>query len=93
MLSNRFLSLSLIYNIRVFRPVSEAMSSKATAAVPKIEYLQLKDGKTLAYEKLLSSKSNSKTVIYVPGFQSGKDGTKVSYLREFCIEHDFSFIR
>ena len=93
MLSNRFLSLSLIYNIRVFRPVSEAMSSKATAAVPKIEYLQLKDGKTLAYEKLLSSKSNSKTVIYVPGFQSGKDGTKVSYLRQFCIEHDFSFIR
>ena len=93
MLSNRFLSLSLIYNIRIFRPVSEAMSSKATAAVPKIEYLQLKDGKTLAYEKLLSSKSNSKTVIYVPGFQSGKDGTKVSYLRQFCIEHDFSFIR
>ena len=92
MLSNRFLSLSLIYNIRIFRPVSEAMSSKATAAV-KIEYLQLKDGKTLAYEKLLSSKSNSKTVIYVPGFQSGKDGAKVSYLRQFCLEHDFSFIR
>jgi len=63
------------------------------ASVPRVEYLPLKDGKTLAYEKLSSSKSTSKTIIYVPGFQSGKDGTKASHLRQFCLDNDFSFIR
>ena len=86
MLSLRLLSL----NTRAIRMFSVSMAS---ASSPNVEYLQLKDGKTLAYEKLMPSKSTSKTIIYVPGFQSGKDGTKVSRLREFCVQNDYPLIR
>merc|ERR1712227_570683 len=74
-------------NIRPFINISVSMAS-----VPNIETLNLKDGKTLVYEKLNSSRPNSKTVIYVPGLQSGKDGIKVNHLRQYCLENDLSFI-
>lgn len=87
-MSSRLLTFKTLSNVRAIRNISVSMASS-----PNIEYLKLKDGKTLAYEKLESSKSTSKTVIYIPGFQSGKDGTKVSYLRQFCLDNNFSFIR
>ena len=86
MLSVRLLSL----NTRAIRTFSVSMASVSS---PNVEYLQLKDGKTLAYEKLMPSKTTSKTIIYIPGFQSGIDGTKVSRLREFCLQNDYSLIR
>jgi len=70
------------------------MSSSSDSVV---QYLKLKDGKTLAYEKLQSRKSNSRTVIYIYGFlassKSGKEASKVSFLRQLCLENDYTFIR
>ena len=100
MLSSRLLSFNKFYpkRMRIFRSFSASASIEsqvAKAATPevKIEYLKLKDNKSLAYEKIASSRHASKTVLYIPGFKSGKEGTKALFLRQFCLENDITFIR
>ena len=98
MLSSRLLSFNKFYPMRkrILRSFSasiESQEGKARTATIKIEYLKLKDNKSLAYEKIASSRHASKTVLYIPGFKSGKEGTKALFLREFCLENDITFIR
>ena len=83
-------SSRLLHQMRSIKTKTNSMASKA--ADPKMECLRLKDGRTLAYEKL-SSNSKSKTVIFIPGFQSGNNGPKVSSVRKLCLDNDFAFIR
>ena len=89
MLSSRLLSFNKFYPMRILR----SFSTESSTPRIKIEYLKLKENKKLAYEKIASSRISSKTVLYIPGFKSGKDGNKASFLRQFCLENDFSFIR
>ena len=100
MFSSRLLSFNKFYPMRmgILRSFSSSIESQEVK-VPtpmtmfKIEYLKLKDNKSLAYEKIASSRTSSKTVLYIPGFKSGKDGNKASFLRQFCLENDLTFIR
>ena len=81
---------------RSFSASVESQESKApvqTKPLLKIEYLKMKNDKTLAYEKIVSSRNTSKTVLYIPGFKSGKDGNKALFLRQFCLENDFTYLR
>ena len=100
MLSSRLLSFNKFYpkRMRIFRSFSasasiESQVAKAGTPEVKIEYLKLKDNKSLAYEKIASSRHASKTVLYIPGFKSGKDGNKALFLRQFCLENDFTYLR
>ena len=101
MLFSRLLSLNKIHPMRMrflrfFSASVESQEGKAPTIhkpMTKIEYLKLKDKKSLAYEKIVSSRNTSKTVLYIPGFKSGKDGNKALFLRQFCIENDFTYIR
>ena len=98
MLSSRLLSFNKFYpmRMRILRSFSSSIESqegKAPTPLIKIEYLKLKDNKSLAYEKIASSRTSSKTVLYIPGFKSGKDGNKASFLRQFCLENDLTFLR
>ena len=58
----------------------------------QIKFLDLPNGKKLAYEKVDGS-SNLPTVMFVPGFMSGKDGDKPKHLREYCMKKNYTFIR
>ena len=93
MLFSRLLTLRL----RSLRSISLSAASKSSTS--KMEFLKLKDGKNLAYEKLPAKQrqSDSKSIIHIYGFQAssqtGKEGTKVSALRQFCLDHDYTFIR
>ena len=98
MLSSRLLSFNKFYPMRkrILRSFSasiESQEGKAPTPTIKIEYLKLKDNKSLAYEKIASSRNSNRTVLYIPGFKSGKDGNKASFLRQFCLENDFTFLR
>ena len=97
MLSSRLLSFNKFYPMRILRSFSTESRGAGEGKGPtpriNIEYLKLKDNKSLAYEKIASSRNSSKTVLYIPGFQSGKDGNKASFLRQFCLENDFTFLR
>ena len=85
----------LTSNVSVLRTVSVSLASRAS--VPGVEYLKLKEGRSLAYEKLVSSRADSRAVIYIYGFlassQTGNEGSKVSSLRQLCVLHDWTFIR
>ena len=74
-----------------------SLPSKAPAVPSGIQYLRVKEDKTLAYQKLQSSQPRTSAVLYIYGFQasskSGLEGTKVSFLKQFCLENDYSFIR
>ena len=67
------------------------MSSQDASA--NISYLGLDNNKKLAYEKIGDSAGQKPTIIYVPGFMSGKDGDKAKHLRAFCHEKDLPFVR
>ena len=90
-----FPRLLMTSRVRVLRTISASLSSRAS--VPGVEYLKLKDGKSLAHEKLESSRRKSRAVIYIYGFlassQTGNEGSKVSTLRQLCDHNDFTFIR
>lgn len=62
------------------------------ATYAQIKFLDLPNGKKLAYEKVDGS-SNLPTVMFVPGFMSGKDGDKPKHLREYCMKKNYTFIR
>ena len=51
-----FSNLLMISRVRVLKTISASLASRAS--VPSVEYLKLKDGKSLAYEKLESSRRN-----------------------------------
>ena len=90
-----FSNLLMISRVRVLKTISASLASRAS--VPSVEYLKLKDGKSLAYEKLESSRRTSRALIYIYGFlassQTGNEGSKVSTLRQLCDQNDFTFIR
>ena len=58
-----------------------------------INYLSLGSDKKVAYEKIGESGDQKPTVIYIPGFMSGKDGDKARHLRNFCCEKELPFVR
>lgn len=58
-----------------------------------INYLSLGNDKKIAYEKIGESGGQKPTVIYIPGFMSGKDGDKARHLRKFCCERELPFVR
>ena len=58
-----------------------------------INYLSLGSDKKVAYEKIGESGGQKPTVIYIPGFMSGKDGDKARHLRNFCSEKEVPFVR
>ena len=64
-----------------------------SSASANINYLRLDNNKKLAYEKIGDSAGQKPTIIYVPGFMSGKDGDKAKHLRAFCSEKDLPFVR
>ena len=66
------------------------MSQDASA---NINYLRLDNNKKLAYEKIGDSAGQKPTIIYVPGFMSGKDGDKAKHLRAFFHEKNLPFVR
>jgi len=57
-----------------------------------IKFLDLPNGNKIAYEKLEGS-VELPTVMFVPGFMSGKDGDKPKHLREYCINKNYTYIR
>ena len=58
-----------------------------------INFLNLDNDKKLAYEKIGDSGGQKPTVLYIPGFMSGKDGDKAKHLREFCSATDLPYVR
>ena len=96
---NKFSTPMRMRNLRrSFSASVESQESKApvptkTKPLLKIEYLKMKNDKSLAYEKIVSSRNTSKTVLYIPGFKSGKDGNKALFLRQFCLENEFTYLR
>jgi len=57
-----------------------------------IQYLQTDSGEKLAYEKIPGS-SDYPTLLYVPGYGSGKDGDKAKFLKEIAEEVGCAFVR
>ena len=75
-------------------PLSLARSMSSLVPPPNIQHLTLGGGTKLAYEKINSSASSeSATVLYVPGFMSGKDGDKARHMRQFCVDNNLPYIR
>ena len=76
-------------------PLSLARSMSSLVPPPNIQHLTLGGGTKLAYEKINSSASSgeSATVVYVPGFMSGKDGDKARHMRQFCVDNNLPYIR
>ena len=77
-------------------PLSLARSMSSLVPPPNIQHLTTLGGGTkLAYEKINSSASSgeSATVLYVPGFMSGKDGDKARHMRQFCVDNNLPYIR
>ena len=56
------------------------------------EFLKCGSGARLAHLATTGSASLP-TVIYVPGFMSGKDGDKAKHLDQFCKQKGYSFVR
>ena len=83
-----FMKMSMFKYCRVAVPSIRAMTTNA----PIIKFLDLPNGKKIAYEKVEGS-PNLPTVMFVPGFMSGKDGDKPKHLREYCIKQNYSFVR
>ena len=67
------------------------MSSQDASA--NINFLSLDNNKKLAYEKIGDSAGLTPTIIYIPGFMSGKDGDKAKHLKTFCSEKELPFVR
>jgi len=82
------MKMSMFKYCRVAVPSIRAMTTNA----PIIKFLDLPNGKKIAYEKVEGS-PNLPTVMFVPGFMSGKDGDKPKHLREYCIKQNYSFVR
>jgi len=63
----------------------------------QIKQLQLPNGLSIIYEKLepkaKTVNQSSPTVIYVPGFMSGKDGDKARHMRQYCYDNNIQYIR
>ena len=63
----------------------------------QIKQLQLPNGLSIIYEKLepkaKTVNPSSPTVIYVPGFMSGKDGDKARHMRQYCYDNNIQYIR
>ncbi|XP_023342951.1 mycophenolic acid acyl-glucuronide esterase, mitochondrial [Eurytemora carolleeae] len=57
-----------------------------------IQYLKAASGERLAYEKIDGS-PNLPTLLYIPGYGSGKDGDKVVFLKSVAAEIGCGFIR
>ena len=79
-------------------PLSLVRSMSSLVPPPNIQHLTLGGGTKLAYEKISSSASSgesggSATVVYVPGFMSGKDGDKARHMRQFCVDNNLPYIR
>jgi len=66
--------------------------TRLMATDAQFKFLDLPNGKKLAYEKLEGS-SKQPTVIYIPGFMSGKDGNKPAHFREYCKSKNYSYVR
>ena len=60
-----------------------------------IKKLPLQNGFSLAYEKLEQKTVDPKspTVIWVPGFMSGKDEVKPIHLRQFFFDNNIEYVR
>jgi len=63
----------------------------ATSA-PIIKFLDMPNGRKIAYEKV-DGCADMPTVMFIPGFMSGKDGDKPRHLREYCIKKNYTFVR
>ena len=72
--------------------ISRRMST-STPAPSGHQFLSLANGNKLAYHRTQSSREDCPTIIYVPGFMSGKDGNKAKYLDTFCQDKNFPFVR
>ena len=75
----------------LFTPTQRTMSSQDASV--NIKFLSLGNDKKIAYEKIGDSGGQRPTIIYIPGFMSGKDGDKARHLRAFCSEKELPFVR
>jgi len=57
-----------------------------------IQFLKSHSGDSIAYEKVIGDKSLP-TLMYVPGYGSGKDGDKAKYLKGVAAELGCGFVR
>jgi len=57
------------------------------------DMLTTSSGKQIAYDKVVSKEGRKPCVIYIPGFLSNKDGEKATFLKKYCMERDYSYIR
>jgi len=73
------------------RNIGHNIRAMATSA-PVIRFLDMPNGKKIAYEKVEGS-ADMPTVMFVPGFMSGKDGDKPRHLRDYCIKKNYTFVR
>jgi len=73
------------------RNIGHNIRAMATSA-PVIRFLDMPNGKKIAYEKVEGS-AEMPTVMFVPGFMSGKDGDKPKHLRDYCIKKNYTFVR
>ena len=76
----------------LFRRNLKPTLTRLMATDAQFKLLDLPNGKKLAYEKLEGS-SKQTTVIYIPGFMSGKDGNKPTHFREYCKSKNYSYVR
>ena len=69
------------------------LSTQRRMSTQDINYLRLDNDKKLAYEKTGDFGGQKPTIIYVPGFMSGKDGDKARHMRQFCSEQSLPYVR
>jgi len=58
-----------------------------------IQHLDTDSGVKIAYEKISRDAAGAPTLVYVPGYGSGKDGDKAKYLKSVSEELNCSFLR
>lgn len=58
----------------------------------KLQTLQLPNGDFIAYRKH-EGKKNHTGILFLGGFMSDMDGTKATALHEYCVKHDYPFVR
>jgi len=73
------------------RGIGNNIRAMATSA-PIIKFLDMPNGRKIAYEKVEGC-AGMPTVMFIPGFMSGKDGDKPRHLREYCIKKNYTFVR
>jgi len=77
--------------IKYFKGFIQSFRALSTNA-PIIKFLDMPSGNKIAYEKVEGS-ANMPTIVFVPGFMTGKDEDMPMNIREYCMKHNLSFVR